>query len=939
MTRSAKRSLSTAATLRWLCLLPALCAAETAQAETPQVLSWIRADVDGDGIADAITLRGDGQLQVEWAGSEPTSLRLDDRGPLMRPADVQFSVTSGGRVIVARATALRRGGIRQSLSLAAVASGRRLRVAYSGPVGPVGRDGEYAQDVAITSAGLIRFQTAPNIRRCDGESRVFVERYRDGVGFQPDPDPTLPAESPATVSPQITTSAPAEFVGPALGIYRWVGASAQAHVTRADALGPPRELEDDNPASAWAPAPIRGAFVTAQADGNGHSLRAVRLVAARGKPLPRRVALIFGGGSTPSVDVSLSEAAVQWLVFPAASAPQSDCVSLLVRDGAADSAIGDVVLYSELDGQGGLTNLLSQVASGEGSRGEGAARTLLLRARRDAAGRKGVLDALAQVLQSGSSSLSPESQRRVDDLLLQLAEAEDASSAPGRAASSQLEMLLWSAAQRRLMPPAFADGGAQTFLRALAGYPHVGPRLLLRILDERTLPSDVRGTALALWAAAAPGAAPARLIALIGDAARDAKLALGWSAAVATALRCKGADDPAMAPLVATLSERLRAESNARDADADADAQASAALLLSALSQALSSCPDVALRSQLAERIALAWPQPAATDALDRFALQYRLLQALDRLSAPTPATLILLAQVASQSKEPVLRQVAGALRVRLAAGATDRLAGLRDADAGVRLATLSAIRGRRDAAGASQATAAGLGPAELALLDQTLLNDAWPKVRRAAAEARAAQCTEGGTAQVSALRQALSDRDLDVQRRALMGLAHCEGPAAVEDLMRVAQREDAKASLRGQACALLARHAMTAASLSPDQRNQAHRAGGIALVDLLRDPQADDRHAAALAQCLRGFSDAGDLADLPVLIEATGADLPATVRQLGFAAITSVCGRRGAAGAAASAIPAKVRKALADAVAAVFSSSPDLRLQASARRAKDTCQ
>jgi hypothetical protein len=913
------------------------------RAEAPQVLSWIRADVDGDGAADAVTLRGDGKLLVEWQGAPASTLSLGEDLLLKRPADVQFQVTASGRVILARATELRRGGAMQPRALAVVAAGRRLTVAYAGPVGPVGRDGEYTQDVAISPAGLLRYQTAPSVRRCDGEQRLFVERYREGAGFQPDASVTLPPQEGAlSTQPQILGTAPADLTGPSLGIYRWVSASAQAHVTRADLLGPPRELEDDSPLSAWAPAQPRGAFITAQADGGGHSLRALRLVAARGKPLPSRIALIIGGSAGAGrIELALSQEPAQWVVFPDAAAVKADCVSLLIREGAADAAIGDAVIYSEADGQDGLTNLAAQVLSGEGSRGEGSARTLLLRARRDAAGRQAVLDAVARALQKGSGS--PEGQRRLDDLLLGLADGE-ASGTGSAAGSAVLDAILWQAVQRRLQPAASGEGQAADFLRTLSTYKRVGPRLLLRIAEDRGFAGDARGTALSLWAALAPAEAPARLLALLDDAARDAKLGTGWSAALSTALRCRATDDPAAAGLASALAERLRGASEGRSPAA----LPATALLLQGASQALANCPQLAARSQLAERIAQAWPTAAATGSSDRFLFQYRLLQALDRLAAPAPAVLALLPQIAAQETDPALRQLASALRVRLVPSGGDRLVGLLDADVGVRLATLAALTSSRESA--KPASAAATSPQELAQIDQVLLGDGWPKVRRAAAEARAAQCRDaasGPTPRVESLRQALADRDADVQRRALVGLARCEGSAAVDVLIRIAGSEEAKASLRGQACALLARHGMAAPSLSPAQREGAHRAAGTALIDLLRDPQADDRHAAALSQCLRGFADAGDLADLPVLIEAAGAESPATVRQLAFAAIGSVCGRPtpppaagpGAGSGRSASIPAKIQKSLAEAVAAVLAKDPDLRLQASARRAQELCR
>lgn len=940
--------------------------ARSAHAETPQVLSWIRADVDGDGTQDTLTLRGDGTLLVEWQGAPVSTLRLGDNLLLKRPAAVTFDATSGGRVILARATEVRRGGATQARALAVVATGRKLTVAYSGDVGPVGRDGEYSQDLAVTSAGLVRFQSAPNIRRCDGEVRLFAERYREGTGFQPYPELTLPgapnSTAPASAAPLVSSTPPAEFASPPLGVYRWVAASSQAHVTRADGLGPPRELEDDSPLSSWAPPQPRGAFVTAQADGAGHALRALRISAARGRPLPSRLSLIVSG--TVRFDVDLASAPVQWVTFPADAAPSADCLSLVIRDGAPDAAIGDVAIYSELDGQGGLTTVAGLVASGTGSRGEGAARTLLLRARRDATGRQAVLDAIAQALRQPASA-QPEGLARLEDLLLQLADADAAAATPAglapaqSAASAQLDDLLWSVVQRRLRDAGGSDAAMAKasdtlgFLRALSTYKKVGPRLLLRIWDDPKLPSEGRASAVALWAAMAPKDVPGRLLPQLSTVAGDTKLGGGWAAALAAALRCRPTDDPGMAALLDPLSTRLST------AGAGGDALAAAVLLLQAAAQSQASCPDAAQRGKVADRIAQGWPAGAASattrpngTAPDRFVLQYRILQALDRLAVATPTVHALLGQVLTTEAEPVLRQLAGGLRVRLAGGLAtdDRLLGLRDADAGVRLATASALLATADGgpAGLAPTAISPISSTDLGHLDQAALRDAWPKVRRAAIEARAAQCKDAGAAagpRVDSLRQALSDRDLDVQRRALAGLARCEGIGALDELVRVANQADAKAGLRGQACGLLAKHAMSAPSLSASQRQQAHQAAGGALLDLLRDPQADDRHAAALSQCLRGFQESGDVTDVPTLIEATAADSPATVRQLAFAAIGGICARRSASSSGASvgpgansALPSKVKKALAESVAAVFTGRQDLRLQASARRAQQLC-
>ena len=153
------------------------------------------------------------------------------------------------------------------------------------------------------------------------------------------------------------------------------------------------------------------------------------------------------------------------------------------------------------------------------------------------------------------------------------------------------------------------------------------------------------------------------------------------------------------------------------------------------------------------------------------------------------------------------------------------------------------------------------LSVAEMTMLEDTLQHDTWPRVRRAAVEARAAQCREAGGGSAHPHRSTAgraSDRDIEVQRRALGAIARCEDGMAVDVFVQVAENPEAKAGLRGRACALLARHALASSSLPGEQREKAHHAAAVALADLLRDPEADDRHAAALAQCLRGFAESG---------------------------------------------------------------------------------
>jgi hypothetical protein len=323
--------------------------------------------------------------------------------------------------------------------------------------------------------------------------------------------------------------------------------------------------------------------------------------------------------------------------------------------------------------------------------------------------------------------------------------------------------------------------------------------------------------------------------------------------------------------------------------------------------------------------------------------LQVRLLQALDRLGASTAETQALVRQLLGGAGDAELRQLASRLRVRIGGAGEDRLSGLRDVDAGVRLATLTALLTPAEAGRESGLSSAA---GDVAQIDAVLLQDSWPKVRRAAVEARAALCREpaGAGGPVQALRKALGDADGDVQRRALVALGRCEGAGAVELFAQLAEKTDASAGLRGQACGLVARYGFRAPVLSAAQRGKAHAAAATALLDLLHEPTADDRHAAALAQCLRGYSDSGDVSDLPTLIEVAGKESPSVVRQGAVGAMAAICTRRTAEGrspagaAPTAAIDGKVRQALEGLLRGTAAAEGDARLQSSAQRAAQAC-
>jgi hypothetical protein len=275
---------------------------------------------------------------------------------------------------------------------------------------------------------------------------------------------------------------------------------------------------------------------------------------------------------------------------------------------------------------------------------------------------------------------------------------------------------------------------------------------------------------------------------------------------------------------------------------------------------------------------------------------------------------------VLAEEPDAVLRQVASRALVATATASEDRTRGLRDRDAGVRLATLAAL------ASAMQ------GEPEAALItavEERLSADGWPQVRRVAAEARAAACR--APAQNPALRKAVLDADEQVQKQAFIGLAKCEGAGAVDFLAQWTEPDSKRrssAGLRGLSCVLLSRHGFSATSA--EVRARAHRGAAAALSTLLEDPAADERHAAALGQCVRSIGEAGDFTDVPVLLQVIDSEIPAPLRQGALHAMAGICARSGA-------LPPPLRKRVNSTLKAALKDSEKL-VQSAAQRATAAC-
>ena len=835
-------------------------------AGAPLATATLDLDGDGDGKPDTLALSAGGELTVT-TGARP-ALQVFPPASQLRTAVLSLKTAgaSGSPERYVFVEAQTAGG--RLLGVVAV-TGKGLRTAYAGPVGPIGRDGEYALTVAAAPAGLLRYQTAPGNARCDGEDRLFVEKYAADGGWQPAPALTL--ESLRAAAPgSVTATAPAGLAPRPIGVYRFTAASAQPGVQRADLLTPPRELEDGQAATVWQiPGDAHGAFVTARATGTGHQIHAVRIEAPRPAPggtspgtLPRQVALTFEPGSTAPLLLDLpGTGGVHWVRL--AQPVKSRCVSVVVTGPAEvqHAALGEVAIYSELDAKPAdatLPQLVILAATGGSAEADAALRTLLsLVEQRDAGRARAMADAIGAELPKATGA----GRRRLHALLGALAPVS------GAALGGVLPPLVVRAL-------ALAPAGERPPLwRTLE---QLGPGALVaveRLAQDPSQPKGLRADLLARLGERPEAEAVPILLALVPAAATERELRPGVVTGLSGTLRCKPASAPGLAA-VAALSK------------APAGTPAERAVVVEALGRACGGCEDAGARAACADTLVAAWPpapaSPSPLDAGPVFELRLRVLQGLLRIATVTEPGLRLLQEVLASDPEPVLRQHASRVATALPrTPATDALVrkALSDGDAGVRLVTLSTL-GLRDDAATRQAT------------EKLAAGDAWPLVRRTALEAAAAQCTPGGGSN-QVLRAALADGDEQVQRLGLAGLGRCEGAGALDLYTSVLRRADAAPALRGQACALLARHGFAPSpALSDARRAQAHKDLGDALLDLQEEPEADERHAATLQGCLRALGELGDARDGDVLARTAANELPATLRTTALESLGRLCTR-----------------------------------------------
>ena len=700
-----------------------LLAARAVAAAAP--LATLAADVDGDGAPETLALGTDGVLHVGAAavplGVTPTKATLGV-GPARAKAAIVVRVTTanGDEAIV--------------LTRAAAA----WRVAWRGAVGGVGLDAEYQVEVAALPAGIVRYQTRFDVRRCDGKpARLFAEDF-DGSRFVRAASVPVELATGAGALPAKLDSA-TPVAKPQL--YQARAASTHAGATDAGALAIPRELDDGEAQTAWrGDGTAVGQFFTfkPRGDAKARQLRVVagdhgskaKLAAAN---RPRELAIVSEQGAWRVELPDAARGALGAAYVVDLPEPISGCVSVVIASvygSGSTTALAELEVYA--DGEragGGFPDLAHGVAiDGPGARSSGQQLA------------RGGAAAVAAVEAELAKTQDPGARRRLVGVLVTV---RDPAAAPvlARAATSgwvegaelvavaealgalhQVRELRELAGKQemaldvRVAAAAALDPGAPDELAALIELAGVGPRELRRAVIERLQAAPVAGLVAAAGAATVPAAA--------GDL---------WRAA--------------------TRAARAHAETRPET--------------LAAMLGALRGAPDYERRYRLVDGVAALGDAPA-------------LAELMVWLGALHPgAETAALRQVAARALAKAPRPDALDLVLALA----------RDQDAGVRLAAFGALMQPSD-----DATAAAPRVPEVdRALGGALGRDHWEDVRVRAAQALGGRCRRPGPAAL--LTTAVgADPAVGVRAEALVALVQCRAAGVAALLAHT--WDDAKAPL-----------------------------------------------------------------------------------------------------------------------------------------------
>jgi HEAT repeat protein len=705
----------------------------------------------------------DGALDVRAGGAVLAHVPLDTP-PLRRGPPRAREVTIDGRRIVELRVAVR-GTPREELWIGQIdeAGGHEPRVIWRGLAGPRDADGETSLDFDVTADGIVEYQTASHVTRCDGAPvRLFPRAFDFASGrFRPVVSPLPPPARETLVGRR---GDPAMPKGRPVPAFHFTAASTTAAAgSDARDLAAPVGVDDGDPATAWTEGlggDGRGEFLTARAGAGGAAVRGLRIVpgdAASSASYSkhnrvRKLQLSLGPRDDQRFDVELQEDALAgrerfrdpyWVPLPRPI--QTSCATIVITEvtpgtdaappkSYGATAISELAIFTELDGPGGAERLVADVARAA----DCAARLPEL----VGLGAEAVLPTAQALIQAAPAGHTAERECLVEALTRLEPEPKnpivvEALVAAVAGASEREERFIDGALRHTAEPPVAA-------LAAVMGSPKAS--------------EDDRARAARLLGALEDPRAAEALLAAVGDgppAQRDV---------VVRALA--GAPKLDAAALVAAIT------SGGGTVERQAD-------LLRVVPAAVRRAPEAGAPALTALQAELPPARP--------FEVRARAVMALGALGGPA---LPVLADVRAGADDPVLRHLAA--RELATVGGAPALGALRgalaDRDPRVRATA---------AEGLGQARDQSAGPALIAGAKQ----EPWPFVRRAELEALGRLC---GPAAADLLVRAVERDVTEVRRAALVGLARCKDPRARTLLLRVLGRRNEASTVRELSAALL---------------------------------------------------------------------------------------------------------------------------------------
>jgi HEAT repeat protein len=725
--------------------LAGVLALSSARAATPPAPSTL-----ADAVGGGLEVRAGGAVVARVPVKTP---------PLRRaPARLREVIVEGHRVVEVRVPV--RGTPHEEVWVGEL-GGREARVVWSGLAGPRDADGETSLGVEVTPAGVVEYQTASQVTRCDGApARLFPRAFDFEAGkFRPVLSPLPPAARQTLVGRR---GDPAMPKGRPVASFHFTAASTTAAAgSDARDLGPPAAVDDGDPATAWSEGlggDGRGEFLTARAGAGGAVVRGLRIVpgdaasarrfAARNRV--RKLQLSLGPRDDERFDVELPEDAATdagrfrepyWVALPRPVA--ASCATIVITEvtpgteaappkSFGATAISELAIFTELDGPDGAERLVAEVARAA----DCASRVTDLVALGGAA----VLPTAQAVMSAGGHTPPREC---LVDALTRLEPTPrnpivvEALVAAVTGASDKEERLVTAALRRAADPPVVA---------------------LVELLNAPGTLADDRARAARLLGALDDARAALALLGVVGrgpQAQRDAIV-----------LALAGAPKLDAGTLFAAI-ERGGTEAN-RQAD-----------LLRVVPAVVKRAPEAGAPALDVLRAALPPARP--------FDVRGRAVIALGALGSPA---LPVLAEVRAHAEDPVLRHLAA--RELAAIGGPEATAALRaalvDGDPRVR---------ETAAEGLGQARDAGANPALVAGAKQ----EPWPFVRRAELEALGRLCGPGAA---DLLVRGVERDVAEVRRAALVGLARCKDGRTQPLLLRVLGRRNEASTVRELAAALL---------------------------------------------------------------------------------------------------------------------------------------